>query len=84
MGSNVPKLAADAVLIKSKPLPDTSQVVKGYTFEDEAVDYDALFKSYSTTGFQATHFGRAVEAISAMVCDLTTLRRYRSDISYKF
>ena len=30
------------------------------------MNYDALFESLLTTGFQATHFGQAVEIIRAM------------------
>lgn len=65
--SDVPKLTSDAVLVKSEPLPEGQQAVKGYAFEGDTVDYDALLKSYVTSGFQATHFGQAVDTINGMV-----------------
>lgn len=55
------------VLEASQKLPEGSQEVKGYDFSDESVDYDALLKSYYTTGFQATNFAIAVDIIKDMV-----------------
>jgi hypothetical protein len=40
--------------------------VRGYDF-DKGVDYDGLFASLKTTGFQATNFGLAVDEINRMV-----------------
>lgn len=54
----------------------------GYDF-NQGVDYDALLKTFITTGFQATNFGLAVEEIERMVrikgvldCLLFACRRY--------
>lgn len=60
-------LAATAVLQPSEPLPKGTKIVKGYEFSDEKVDYDALLQTYLTSGFQATHFGQAVNIINDMV-----------------
>ena len=40
--------------------------VSGYDF-NKGINYSELFKSYLTTGFQATNFGLAVEQIEQMV-----------------
>jgi len=42
------------------------KVIKGYDF-DEGVDYDKLIKSFSSTGFQASHLSKAVEIINKMI-----------------
>ena len=44
--------------------------VSGYDF-NKGINYSELFKSYTTTGFQATNFGRAIEEIELMVCFIT-------------
>ena len=41
--------------------------VKGYDFSQGSVNYDALFESYNTMGFQATNFGAAVSMINDML-----------------
>ncbi|KAJ2546414.1 Deoxyhypusine synthase [Coemansia sp. RSA 1933] len=46
-------------------VPDGSKPIKGYDF-DNGVDYKALLDSYMITGFQASHFGRAVEIVNHM------------------
>jgi deoxyhypusine synthase len=46
--------------------------IKGYDF-DEALDYDKLIESYLTTGFQATHFAKAVEIINKMIKEKVTI-----------
>lgn len=64
-----PQKAVDAVLIRSDPMPEGSDVVRGYDF-NEGIDYHKLFKSYARTGFQATNVGKAIEEINKMVrCD---------------
>jgi deoxyhypusine synthase len=49
--------AIQAVYVKSE-IPDESKAmkVKGYDFE-KGVDYEQVFKSYISTGFQATSLG---------------------------
>lgn len=63
----VPKISSDAVLVQSESLPTDAEHVKGYTFEDDKVDYDELFKCYTATGFQATNLGRAIGIVNGMV-----------------
>ncbi len=55
------------------------QLVRGYDFDSNiitttntnqnsvTIDYDKLFESYLTTGFQATNFAKAVNEINQMV-----------------
>ena len=62
----LPKLAAEAVLVHSSTLPGYEEVVKGYDWS-KGVDYSALLDSYTSSGFQATNFGNAVEEINKMV-----------------
>lgn len=61
-----PAAALAAVLKHSSALPAESAQVRGYDF-NRGVDYRALLGAYSTTGFQATNFGRAVQQVNAMV-----------------
>ncbi|KFM59969.1 putative deoxyhypusine synthase, partial [Stegodyphus mimosarum] len=61
----IPSVARDAVLKKSS-LPKEKQFVKGYDFND-GIDYNAIFESYKTSGFQATNLGLAIEEINKML-----------------
>lgn len=61
-----PAAALAAVLKHSSALPFESAQVRGYDF-NRGVDYRALLEAFSTTGFQATNFGRAVQQVNAMV-----------------
>ncbi|KAJ1948045.1 hypothetical protein EC988_005332, partial [Linderina pennispora] len=63
--SQIPDVAANAVLVESAKMPADTKVIKGYDFEN-GVDYNALLGSYLTTGFQASNFGRAVEIVNHM------------------
>ncbi|EDO34643.1 predicted protein [Nematostella vectensis] len=64
--SEPPQIAVDSVLLKSEPMPDGSETVKGYDF-NQGTDYHALLQSYKNTGFQAMHFGKAVDEINKMI-----------------
>ncbi|KAL3313892.1 hypothetical protein Ciccas_007500 [Cichlidogyrus casuarinus] len=58
---------ADSVLKPSSGLPSgVRQQVKGYDFND-GLDFAKLFDSLLTTGFQATHFGEAVNIVNEML-----------------
>ena len=46
--------------------------IKGYDF-DSPMDYDKLIDSFLSTGFQATHFSRAVSIIKKMINDKATI-----------
>lgn len=76
MAEKAPKIALDSVLQRSDPMPEDSQVCKGYDFSN-GVDYHALLSSYRSTGFQAMHFGKAVEEINKMV---SKARRFKNII----
>ena len=55
-----------AVTIKSEPMHPDAVHVKGYDF-NTPLDLQALLKSLATTGFQATHFGQAVDEVNKML-----------------
>ncbi len=46
--------------------------VRGYDF-GKGVDYEKILDSYASTGFQATHFAKAVELINKMIGDKATI-----------
>jgi deoxyhypusine synthase len=54
------------VFMKSVALPADTLQVKGYDF-NEGVNYEKLFKSYMTTGYQATHLAQGIEIINKMI-----------------
>ncbi|CAL1534284.1 unnamed protein product [Lymnaea stagnalis] len=66
MMAAVPEIAADAVLVQSEQMPEGSEVVRGYDF-NEGVDYHNVFKSLSRTGFQATSVGQSITEINRMI-----------------
>lgn len=45
---------------------DATHEIRGYDL-NKGVDYNAIFASYMTTGFQATNFAKAVNEINRMV-----------------
>jgi len=64
--------AKQNVFVRSSIPSEFKEQVIGYDFEsikknNYKVDYDALFNSYKTTGYQATNFGLAVEEIEKMI-----------------
>lgn len=72
MEQNIPKVAQDAVLVKTAEGPVIDDIrnlpkVTGYDF-NQGINYRSLLESFVTTGFQATNFGLAVEQINSMVC----------------
>lgn len=46
--------------------------IKGYDFNN-GVDYDKMLDSFLSTGFQATHFAKAVELIEKMIKEKATI-----------
>lgn len=46
--------------------------IKGYNF-DNGVDYKEIIKSFKTTGFQASHFSRAIEIVNKMIKEEATI-----------
>ena len=74
--SSIPSIALEATLkATSKSIDFSSQpIVRGFDFNgDGPIDYFQLLKSFSTTGFQATHFGQAVEQIESMLKSNATI-----------
>lgn len=55
-------LAQNAVFKKSEGVSEGTPVVCGYDF-NKGINYEQIFLSYLTTGFQATHL-----AVSINVC----------------
>ena len=66
-GANM-ALAAAAVLVESVEMPEGSPVCGGYDF-NKGVNYDMLFQSLRTHGFQATNLGVCVSEVRACVSE---------------
>lgn len=64
------ELSRKNVLRKSSEIEGIS--VKGYDF-NKGTDYDKILDSYASTGFQATHFAKAVGIINKMIDEKTTI-----------
>ncbi|VDM69218.1 unnamed protein product, partial [Strongylus vulgaris] len=47
-------------------VPKDAAEIRGYDFNG-GIDFSKLMASYSSTGFQASHFGKAVKAVNAML-----------------
>jgi len=62
--------ARENVLFDSEEVKGIS--IKGYDF-DNGVNYDKLLDSYLSTGFQATHFARAINIIDKMISEKATI-----------
>lgn len=60
------ELLKDKVPFGGVELPLNTPKVRGYDWKN-GVNYEKLFESYLTTGFQATNFARAVNEINNMV-----------------
>lgn len=66
MAGQAPSVATEAVLKPSCDLPEDLPKIKGYDF-NQGVDFQAVLKSYLTTGFQASRLGQAIQEINHMV-----------------
>ena len=62
----LPSTAAEAVLVKSEPLPKNTPTVRGPDF-NQPLNLLDFISSYKTIGFQATHLGQAIEEINRML-----------------
>ena len=58
--------ATGAVLIQSEDLPEGTPIVRGPNF-DHGVNYDDIFTSFLTTGFQATNLALAIQEVKRMI-----------------
>ena len=54
------------LLRKSEEVSGTR--VEGYNF-DSGVDFSGILESYKSTGFQATHFSKAIELVNKMISE---------------
>ena len=70
----IPSVVLETILAKSEPMPSDAVAVKGFDFNNGVPDVHSLLSTYITTGFQATHFGRAVKEIEKMVIFLFMLQ----------
>jgi len=50
----------------------TGQSVKGYDFNN-GVDYGKIVESFRSSGFQASHLGKAIEIVNKMIADGATI-----------
>lgn len=64
------KKARESIFKKSSENGGIS--IKGYDF-DKGVDFENIVKSFSTTGFQASHFGKAAEITRKMIEEKVTI-----------
>jgi deoxyhypusine synthase len=64
------KIAKKNLLRKSQEAQ--GQKVEGYNF-DSGVDYKKIIQSYSNTGFQATHFSKAISIVNEMISNKATI-----------
>lgn len=65
---HIPSVSASAVLGESTTLPESTPICKGVNFEATGSEsiLDQIMASFTTTGFQATNLGLAVDQIKAM------------------
>ena len=64
------KIARDVILKESEEIGGVS--IKGYDF-DKGIDYEKIMDSYLSTGFQASHFGKAIEIVEKMIKEKATI-----------
>ena len=63
---NIEDSFAKAVYIKSEGVEASAMKVEGYDF-NKGLDYEAVFASYISTGFQATSLGQAIIEVNKMI-----------------
>lgn len=66
MKSEGVKSAIDAVMVKSVSIDADTPTVKGYDF-NQGINYEKIVEHMLTTGYQATHVGRAAKIINSML-----------------
>jgi len=64
------KTSREAIFKESDEIEGVS--IRGYNF-DNGVDYDKILDSYLSTGFQASHFAKAVDIINKMIDEEVTI-----------
>jgi deoxyhypusine synthase len=60
----------DHILKKSEDVE--GRVIRGYDF-NQGVDYKKIVESFGSTGFQASHFSKAIEVVNNMIEDKATI-----------
>lgn len=61
-----PGIATSSVFVDSEVV--NSPVCRGFEFKaDQPVDYEAMFKAYLHSGFQASNLGKAIDQINEML-----------------
>ncbi|XP_059149142.1 deoxyhypusine synthase-like [Physella acuta] len=60
------RAALDQALKESEPIPEGTLKVKGYDF-NEGINYEKMFQGLPTMGFQASHFGQAIDIVNQMI-----------------
>lgn len=63
---DIPECAKEAVLVKSKELPQDTPTIHGYDW-NKGINYHELFKTYKISGFQSTNVGLAIDEINKML-----------------
>ena len=61
----VPSVVAEAVLADAEEMPEGSEKVRGWDFNN-GVDFDGIMRAMKYTGFQTMNLGLAVEEINRM------------------
>ena len=64
------KTSRDSILKESNEADGIS--IQGYDF-NKGVDYDKIIDSFTSTGFQASHFSKAIEIVNKMIKDKATV-----------
>jgi len=63
---NIEKITKNNLLRESEEIKGVA--IKGYDF-NQGVNYEKIIESFSSSGFQASHFSRAIEIVNKMICD---------------
>lgn len=64
------KISRESILKESKEV--FGEDIKGYDF-NKGIDYEKILDSYNSTGFQATHFSKAIGIIDKMIDEKVTI-----------
>ena len=70
MNKDTEKTSRENVLFDSEEINGIS--IKGYDF-NKGVDYNKILDSYLSTGFQASHFAKAIYIIDKMIQEKATI-----------
>ncbi len=64
------KTSRESIFKESKEIDGIS--IQGYDF-NQGVDYDKVLDSFISTGFQASHFGKAIKIVNKMIEEKVTI-----------